>query len=118
MLLNYVGYSETPKTVNDNLKVNGGFQGALLVWGAVQKLYPKVKFVGRYNGYNNTAVWNEINLPWKKMPVMVQVNAAKIGGFYHWVLFIGGGVCLDPWWGNSTSTGYYPPNGYAIYDRA
>jgi hypothetical protein len=115
MLLNYVGYSETPKTVNDTLKAHNGFQGALLVWGAVQRAYPKVKFISRNTQYNNAKVWWQINV--KRMPVMVQVSGAKIGGFYHWVIFCGSQTCNDPWYGTPLSTSYYPTIGSAIYDK-
>ena len=127
MLLNYLGYSETPKTVNLTLKTlgeydpvknpKGAFQGSLLVWGNVQRKYPKIRFVYRDWNYQNVKVWIWINV-YPRLPVMVEVNAAKIGGLKHWVLFKGSQRCNDPWTGTEISTGYYIPlTGDALYNK-
>lgn len=116
MLLNYLGYSETPATVNDNLKKVGAFTGALILWANVPKAYPKLKWVTRGYNYNNLTVWWQINI--KKVPVMVEVNAARIGAAKHWVLFIGDAKMADPWTGTISPTSTYPLTGYAIYDKA
>lgn len=43
MYLSGWGYPETPRTLNQKLKHNGGFVGAGIAWWAVGKLYPQVK---------------------------------------------------------------------------
>lgn len=43
MLLSGWGYPETPGTLNQKLKQNGGFVGAGIAWWAVSKLYPPIK---------------------------------------------------------------------------
>lgn len=126
MLLNYLGYAETPDTVNNTLKTlgnydrlknpKGAFQNALLVWANIQRVYPKLKFVWRGLNYDNVKVAWYVYV--KSLPVMVEVNAAKIGAPRHWVLFKGGRIANDPWTGKEIATNYYPLTGYGLYDRA
>lgn len=126
MLLNHYGYSETPDTVNANLKSlgeyskknpYGAFQGALLVWQNVFRKYPRVKFIKRVRNYSNAEVSFQVYV--KNNPVLVEVYAGKIGAPIHWVLFIGNRKCNDPWFGKELSTGYYTPQtGYSLYERS
>lgn len=117
MLLRYVygDGSLTPDIVNDRLKEKKAFVGALLLWSRVPLAFPKLKWVWR--GYN----YNNVQVAWcvygKKLPVMVEVNGAKIGASKHWVLFTGGGKANDPWIGKQISTGYYPLTGFSLFDR-
>lgn len=117
MLLNYVeGRSYRVDEVNEKLKVAKAFQGALLIWSRVPLAFPILKWVKRAYNYNNADVaWNVYV---RKMPVMVEVNGAKIGAPRHWILFKGGGKANDPWTGKEISTSYYPTTGYSIYHRA
>jgi hypothetical protein len=116
-LLCSVGYRETPKTVNRKLTAHRGYykSTALLLWNAVPRIWPKTKFVRRAYNYNNPVVAWYVYI--KKMPVMVQVSAAKIGAYRHWVLFIGSRKMMDPWTGKIVSTSTYPATGYALIDR-
>lgn len=120
-----LGYNLTPDAVNDKLKTlgeytrynqKGAFLGALLVWANIPRAYPALK--GGYRDYN----YNNFKVAWyiyaKKIPVMVEVNAASIGASKHWVLYIGGRLCVDPWIGKIVPTSTYPATGDAVYTRA
>lgn len=125
MLLRYLGYSSFPHTVNTSLKSlgnynaktnpKGAFLGALLVWHNISRVF-KIRFVKRAYSYNNVEVSWYIYV--KKLPVLVEVNAAKIGAARHWVLFIGNGKMIDPWDAKVKPTNTYPLVGYALFDRA
>lgn len=115
-LLTSLGYDETPKTVNRKLSAHGGYykKTALLVWSAVPKIWSKLRFVKRAYNYNNIEVaWYVYG---KRIPVLVEVNGAKIGAARHWVLFIGNREMIDPWYGRVSSTSYYPQTGYTLYN--
>jgi hypothetical protein len=126
-LLNFLGYEETPDSVNDKLKKlgeydaksnpGGAFLGALVVWKNIPLVFPKLFWTksGRAYNYSNFPV--ALSCYTKKMPVMVEVNAAKIGAAKHWVLFCGWGKMVDPWWGDIRSTREYPTTGYALYEK-
>lgn len=114
-LINSFGYDETPNTVNEKLTANNGYIGALLVWSAPQKIWPKIKFVWRGYNYDNVKVAYYVYF--KKTPVLVEVNGAKIGGSRHWVLFVGDGKMVDPWTGSVSSTSTYPLTGFSLYDK-
>lgn len=115
-LLNSFGYSETPATVNSKLKAVNGFSGALVIWSAVQKVWPKLRFTKRATSYNNIEVaWYVYG---KRIPVIVKVYAPQIGALNHWVLYIGDRKMIDPWTGKVVSTSTYKPVAYSLYDRA
>lgn len=116
MLLNYLGYIDTPDQVNQKLKSVKAFSGALLLWTNVQKAYPKLKFIKRAYNYSNIEVASYVYV--RKLPVMVEVNASSIGAPRHWVLFKGGGVMNDPWTGKEEKTSKYPLTGYSLYQKA
>ena len=42
MMLNGMGYSETPETVNEKMKAHGGFQGAFFIPSIVPYVFPNV----------------------------------------------------------------------------
>lgn len=125
MLLNKIDHrSYTVSEVNDRLKTlgnyhatknpNGAFLGALLVWSNVERVYPSLKFNWRSYNYDNVRVaWY---VYFKKLPVMVEVNAASIGASKHWILYIGDRLACDPWTGKVISTSQYPATGSATYD--
>lgn len=115
-LLTSLGYDETPKTVNRKLSAHGGYykKTALLVWSAVPKIWSKLRFVKRAYNYNNIEVaWYVYG---KRIPVLVEVNGAKIGAARHWVLFVGNRQMIDPWYGRLSATTYYPLTGYTLYN--
>lgn len=111
--------------VNDKLKTlgnyhwknnpSGAFTNALLVWKNVPLAYPSLKFIKRAYNYSNVDV--AFNVYIKGVPVMVEVNGAKIGAPRHWILFKGGGKANDPWTGKEISTSYYPLTGYSVYGK-
>lgn len=116
MLLNHLtGKSMTPDEVNDRLKAVKGFVGALIYWKMVPVAFPEVKFIWRNYNYSNTQVaWFVYG---KRTPVLVEVNAAKIGAAKHWVLYVGDRKCVDPWTGLIIPTATYPATGYALFER-
>lgn len=127
MLLGYIyGFTNEPDLINTRLKSSGNyhpinnkhgaFLNAYLVWANIPRLFSKIKFVKRGWNYNNTEVSYYIYI--KKLPVLVEVNAAKIGAAKHWVLAIGGGKIVDPWDGKVKSIYTYPLTGYALFDRS
>lgn len=116
MLLNYVeSKNYTPDYVNDKLRAVKAFSGALLLWANVPKAFPSLRFIKRAYNYSNTDVaWNVYV---KRMPVLVEVNGAKIGAPRHWVLFTGNGRMNDPWFGDTRSTSFYPLTGYSVFSK-
>ena len=42
MMLNGMGYNETPETVNEKMKANGGFQGAFFIPSMLPYAFPNV----------------------------------------------------------------------------
>jgi len=106
----------TPDEVNQKLKAVNAFSGALLIWYRVPYAYPKLRFIKRAYNYNNLEVAWSVYV--KKVPVMVEVNAASIGASRHWVLYLGSAKLMDPWYGRIDSTSKYPPTGYALYQIA
>lgn len=106
----------TPEDINNRLKAVKAFSGALIIWYRVPIAFPKFKYIKRAYNYNNAEVAWYVYL--KKTPVMVEVNAASIGAPRHWVLYLGSGKMIDPWYGRIDSTSKYPPTGYALYQTA
>lgn len=102
---------------NDLFKANEAFSYNLVLWANVPKAFKNLKFVYRYYVYDNVKVADYVYQ--KKIPVVVEVDAAPIGSprSSHWVLFLGDQKCLDPWIGQLRSTGDYPiRKGFALYD--
>ena len=44
MMLNGIGYSETPETVNEKMKAAGGFQGAFFIPSVLPYVWPNCAF--------------------------------------------------------------------------
>ena len=116
-LISYV-YQETykPDKVNELLKNANAYVGALVLWSRIPLAFNKVKFIKRVYSYNNLETSYYVYV--RKMPVLVEVNAAKIGAPRHWVLFLGNQKCLDPWDGTIKSTSTYPLTGEAFIQKA
>jgi hypothetical protein len=104
--------NEKLKSVDAFAKNTAGYK-CLLIWSAACKAYPRLKFTWRAYNYDNPKTWWSINI--LKMPVMVEVNAASIGAYRHWVLYLGDQKCVDPWVGQLVSTAKYPATGCAFY---
>lgn len=88
MLLSGWGYNETPESLNNKLKNNGGFMGAAIVWGAVSSLYPKVR-------YKNLIICRDSNAPLDEIrtsidvgqPVLLEIDFSPQAGLQtHWVV--------------------------------
>lgn len=119
--LNYVlKKSYTPKEVNIALKAHKAFSGGLISWANVTKAFPQLKFIKRVDNYNNIEV--SFNIYIRRIPVMVEVNASRIGAPKHWVLFLGKGMMFDPWDGKIkpilvNGKEYYRLTGYSVFAR-
>lgn len=117
-MLVHAGYDTDPGRLNKLLTDNKGYSnGNLVVWSAIERLFPKVKWVYRHYEYNN-----DLAREWIKdkgiMPI-IQVGAAPIGGApggKHWVGFVGDHKSLDPWTGAIVDTSTWEPTGMALYD--
>jgi hypothetical protein len=111
MLLNYFGYQETPITVNQKLKSNGGYANTnLIVWTAIPKIWTRMKFEWRGYGYDNNQVSS--NLP---CLVEVDFDGTERTDDRHWILFKGDKKMNDPWTGTEEPTSKYKIlTGYAV----
>lgn len=99
----------TPDVVNERLKtVNGYAQGNLVVWAKLEEAFPGIK-IKRVWTYDNEDV--KKNVP----NVLVEVDGKPIGGYRHWVVYIGNQQMIDPWDGKIKSTASYPsPLSYCV----
>jgi len=103
MLLSGYGYAETPGSLNRGLKNKGGFVGAAIVWGAVNALYPKVKFSNIILCRDSDAPLAAIDTSIARgQPVLVEVDSSPAAGLQtHWVVLYakrgGDYLMLDPW---------------------
>ncbi len=116
-LLFTAGINKTPAEINDALMGVGGFlnegtptnpRGSLLIWSAVQKLFPQLVFGGRFYTYDDAKVKALLA---EGFPVLVNVTWG--GG--HWVLALGDHMVMDPWDGVVKSFGQFQPIGYSVY---
>lgn len=90
----------TPDVINARLKAVQGFaNGNLVIWGKIPEAFPGIS-INRVWSYNNDDVKN--NVP----NVLVEVPPNAIGGVSgkHWVVFVGDGMCNDPWTGSKRPT--------------
>ncbi len=88
MMLNGLGYQETPVTVNDKMKANGGFQGALIIPVVLPVQYPNVVYRTFTPCTNSPAPLADIDAALAAgKPVIVQVDwSPTVGIQTHWVL--------------------------------
>jgi hypothetical protein len=98
------------------LKSVNGFVGALVLWNRIPVAFNKLKWIKRVYSYNNLET--SLYVYAKRMPVLVEVNAARIGASRHWVLFLGSQKAMDPWTGTIIPTSTYPPTGEAFIQKA
>lgn len=102
----------TPDEVNRLLNsVNGFSQGNLIIWSKINECFKGVEFGWRGYTYENEKVSQAIK---DNGACMVEVDAAPIGGYRHWVVFIGNKQLVDPWDGKVKPTSTYSPTGYTI----
>lgn len=99
----------TPDVVNERLlSVNGYAQGNLVIWAKIEEAFPGIK-IKRVWTYDNADVLK--NVP----NVLVEVDGKPIGGFRHWVVYIGNKKAIDPWDGTEKPTSSYPsPLSYCV----
>lgn len=99
----------TPDVVNERLKaVQGYAEGNLVVWAKIEEAFPGIK-IKRVWSYDNEDV--KANVP----NVLVEVDGKPIGGFRHWVVYLGNQKMADPWDGTEKTTTSYPnPVSYCV----
>ena len=106
MLVKGFGYDETPATLNKKLKdlgENNGYIGALVIWGSIPILFPKIS-------YKNLVLCRDHNAPLAQIddslangqPVLVEVDRSLSSGLQmHWVVLYGKKgndyLMTDPW---------------------
>lgn len=131
MVACYFGHTETPLTLNEKLKRNGGYaNGNLLVWGALTKIYPDITYEGQTQTPDplTQGQMDDIRSIFdQKLPVFLQIDTipATSGLDEHWVLAIDYDgddfIVQDPWDGATkriTSWGVKPQEliyAYAYY---
>ncbi len=88
MVVNGYGYSETPKTFNNKMKANGGFQGELINAWVVPSVFPGVQTLSYDECENIPAPIAKIDAALVKGdPVIVQVDYSPNSGVQsHWVI--------------------------------
>ena len=101
----------TPDVVNERLKLVGGFaEGNLVIWDKLEQAFPGIK-VRRVWTYNNDDVKANVK------HVLVEVDGKPIGGFRHWVVYVGNQKLYDPWDGKEDPTSDYPnPLSYCVLE--
>jgi len=121
MLCVYFGKNETPDTLNEKLKANGGFvNGNLYVWGALTKIFPDITYQGQVltpDPLTKTQmdfIRARIN---EGYPVVLQIDAIPSTSQLdeHWILAVDYDgddfIVVDPWDGavkRITSWGVQP----------
>ncbi len=88
MMLNAIGYSETPETVNEKMKKAGGFQGALFIPGYLPYIWPNSAYRDMQPCENSPAPIAQIDAAIAAgKPVILQVDWNKQAGIQtHFVL--------------------------------
>ncbi len=99
----------TPDVVNERMKQVGGFhKGNLVIWKKIEEAFPGIK-TRRVWSYDNADVKANVK------HVLVEVDGKPIGGFRHWVVYVGGQKLYDPWDGKVDPTSDYPnPLSYCV----
>ena len=131
MMLCLYGHDETPATLNDKLKSNGGYaNGNLFVWGAINNMYKDVAYGGQVQTFDPLTksqmdfIKGKID---KGYPVILQIDTIPSTSQLdeHWILAIDyegdDFMVQDPWDGATkriTSWGVKPQDliyAYAYY---
>ena len=88
LMVNGLGYDETPLTVNEKMKANGGFQGAFLIPSVIPYIFPNIR-------YNSMQQCQTFPVPLDQIdaevsvgkPVILQVDWTRQAGIKtHFVL--------------------------------
>jgi len=88
MMLNGIGYSETPETVNDKMKARGGFQGAFFIPSILPYIWPNCAYRDMQPCESSPAPIQQIDAAVAAgKPVILQVDWNKQAGIQtHFVL--------------------------------
>jgi hypothetical protein len=88
MMLNGMGYSETPETVNDKMKAHGGFQGSFFIPSIIPYVFPTVQYKSMQPCESSPAPVGSIDAAVAAgKPVILQVDWSKQAGIQtHFVL--------------------------------
>jgi hypothetical protein len=88
MMLNGMGYNETPETVNEKMKGKGGFQGAFFIPSMLPYTYPSLIYSGIQPCESSPAPIGQIDAALAAgKPVILQVDWNKQAGIQtHFVL--------------------------------
>lgn len=88
MMLNGLGYSETPETVNEKMKAHGGFQGAFFIPSVLPYVFPNVQYKSMQPCQSSPAPVGSIDTAIAAgKPVILQVDWSKQAGIQtHFVL--------------------------------
>jgi hypothetical protein len=106
MLVNGIGFDETPSSMNRKLKELGsgiGFLGPLIVWPGMTRAFPGVIFQRVIVCRDQPAPLDEINASLDAgQPLLIEIEPSPSPGLlYHWmVLYARQGddyLMLDPW---------------------
>lgn len=103
MLSSGWGFDETPLTLNQKLKANGGFVGEAIVWAAITRIYPALRSTGLTLSPNPPAPISQINSSLTSgQPVILEVDFSPAAGLQtHWIVayapFGSDYLVLDPW---------------------
>lgn len=97
------GFGETPGSLNQKLKSVGGFVGQAIIWSALSRVYPQIKFTALTLCEGSAAPIDDIDASLAGgQPVIVEVDFSPSGGLQtHWIVAyrqIGKDyLILDPW---------------------
>ena len=88
MVLNGLGFNETPDSVNTKMKASGGFQGALVMLASLPQAFPGVVFKGYDPCETAPAPISQIDSALSSgKPVIVQVDWNPQAGVQsHWIV--------------------------------
>lgn len=131
MMCTYYGHEETPATLNEKLKRNGGYaNGNLFVWGAIANIFPDIAYQGQTqtpDALSQTQMNTIKKTLDKGMPVILQIDTVPVTSAFdeHWIMAIDYDgddfIVQDPWDGATkriTSWGVAPQKliyAYAFY---
>lgn len=103
----------TPDVVNERMKQVAGFaEGNLVIWAKIDEAFPGIH-ARRVWTYDNADVKANIKR------VLVEVDGKPIGGYRHWVVYVGSQKLYDPWDGKEDPTSDYPnPVSYCVLEGA
>jgi hypothetical protein len=97
------GFTETPATLNKKLKNIGGYVHQAIIWGAITRIYPRLRCTGLTICGDSPAPLSQIaNSLDSGQPVIAEVDFSPAPGLQtHWVLLYGrmgnDYRILDPW---------------------